>query len=120
MARSVTVELLDVYLGGDLKRVVIREPKMSEFIANGDPVTLMKTGGSWYTVENDAAIQAYLRSCIVEPESMSYINNLSLADAMRVKEAMLSFFSTARERLHPTAQVSSSTSDGVTSTGQDN
>jgi hypothetical protein len=114
--KTVTVELLEPRLGGEVTRVVLREPKLSDYMVHGDPVSVASRGGSLYTVENDAAIRGYLAACVVEPDNKAWVDNLGLADAMRVKEALLGFFAAARELSRPAAPSSSpSTLDGAPS-----
>ena len=116
MARTVTIKLLDEYLGGEVSEVILREPTLGDFMAFGEPVSFVQRGDSLYSVENDAAIRSYLEACVLEPKTSAYLRNLGLADAMRVKEALLDFFATARRRLRPPAPSSSpSTSDGAQS-----
>lgn len=116
MARTVTVALLDSYLGGEITEVVLREPTLDEYVTFGEPVSLVQRGDSLFTVENDAAIKGYLSTLVVQPDVPSYVRKLGLADAMKVKEALLDFFALARGRLRPTAPSSSpSTSDGAAS-----
>ena len=105
--KKVTVELLEPKLEGELTRVVLREPKLADYMAYGEPVKGIARGGSFYTIENDAAIRDYLTACVIEPDSKAYLDNLGLADAMRVKEALLDFFAAAREKSRPVAPSSS-------------
>ncbi len=114
--KKVTVELLEPKLEGELTRVVLREPKLADYMAHGEPVSAASSAGAVFPVENDAAIRGYLYACAIEPDNRAYLDNLGLADAMRVKEALLDFFAAARDRARRAAPSSSpSISDGAPS-----
>ena len=98
MSREIIVELVDTYLDGELKRVVLREPLGGDLIKFGEPWEMMRVAGNVHPVENSIAISNYLRALLVEPKSYIYVEKLSAADMMRVKEALLSFFAKERER----------------------
>jgi hypothetical protein len=82
--------------GGAISRLVIREPKAADFFALGEPQVIARNpDGTVYAVENDAAIRDYVSRCVdCDPLLLS---QLSLADAMAVKAAVLDFFLAARQ-----------------------
>ena len=98
MSREIIVDLVDTYLDGELKRVVLREPVCGDIMKHGEPWEMVRVGGAIHPVENSMAINAYFRALLVEPKSFVYLEKLSAADTMRVKEALLSFFAREKER----------------------
>lgn len=87
--------------GGPVREVILREPTARDFFRLGEPFAQAygKDGGDGtlvYQAENNDVVQAYLEALIIVPDVI-VIGGLSLADAMRVKAALLGFFRDARE-----------------------
>jgi hypothetical protein len=93
---------------GDTLEVTLREPTAEEFfelgeprstVWSGDPTTAkLKTAGQTLemkTVENGVALKKYMERCIVKPNFLLVMAQVSLADAMRIKEEFLLFFDLA-------------------------
>lgn len=105
MAKEIKVPLLDPIGGhGELIReVVLREPKGSDYQSLSDPFIIARNAdGSLFPVENPEIIRAYLERCIVSPDPL-LLAGLGLADAIAVKNALLSFFTEAQARLNGTS-----------------
>lgn len=121
MTKTVTVKLKDPFPGhgGMMDEVVLREPRGRDYIELGDPVSYARADkGLIVHAENDAAIKSYIERCIVSPDALLAMANLTLVDMMSVKDALLDFFADARvARLAKTSSSSSSTSDGSAPTG---
>ena len=98
--KKTTIDLIEPFSGpsGMVPRVVVREPKTAEFIEMGEPFVVARNpDGTVYAVENDKTIKAYIEVCIVEPDPLLALAQMSLSDAIRVKAALLDFFRAARE-----------------------
>jgi hypothetical protein len=111
MAKTVRVPLSSPIVGHKetFSSVELREPKAAEYWENGEPARWAHTqDGVAYKVENDAAIKAYIEACVVSPGDVLLLGQLSLADAMLVKEAVLGFFTAARTKNSTTSSNSSS------------
>ena len=104
---NVTIELLEPKLGGEITRVVIRPPKAAEYWRIGEPERVVRTNDTFYTVDDEQALGEWLKLLLVEPDSRAYLDNLGLADAMRIKEAIIGFFDQARQRIRSAAPNSS-------------
>ena len=111
MAREERVQLRDPIQGhGELiNEVVLREPRSHEFFSLGEPFIVAKNSdGSMFPVENGDAIRSYIERCCVKPDAL-LLGQLSLSDAMAVKEAMLRFFEQAQATSKAPATPSSTT-----------
>jgi hypothetical protein len=112
MAKTVTVRLREPIVGhqGAVTEIVLRPPNLVEYARIGDPVSVVPDGGGGgIVVDNDAAIAAYVEACTVEPRDKLLLAQVSLADAMDVKDAILGFFAAARlARTSPNSPTSSS------------
>lgn len=80
--------------GGKVTKVVVQEPSGSDFLRIGAPQTWVKAPGQvgMALVDNDDAIRAYVERAIVEPDPLLVMANLSLHDAIAVRESVLDFF----------------------------
>ncbi len=122
--RKITIELDTPLRGhnGEIKAVVLREPRMAEYFRLGDPWTIALSEGKVpFTIENGEAIEQYVRACVVEPADFQLLEQGGLQLARKLKEAVLSFFQpgtpiaqdTAISQMPPTTSPSTQTS-GVT------
>lgn len=112
-----TIELLKPIEGmkGVITKVVLKPPTGHAFLTLGEPWVIVRSGdGGTSQMELTQTIAAYVEVCIEEPkDATAVLGMLSLADAMRVKEAVLDFFGDARlAGLPKSPGSSSSTSDG--------
>ena len=112
MAKTTTIELLEKRPGFQdetVERVILREPKAREFFSLGEPTVMARSpDGTVFATERPDVVADYIAACVIEPSSKAVLDNLSLADAMRVKAAMLDFFGNARELASPIGATSSS------------
>ena len=84
--------------GGDIAEIILREPKYKDVISLGEPSAFARSeGGMIYQAEKDGVIEAYIERLLVEPKDPALLVQLSLADTLRLKEQIYSFFSAARE-----------------------
>jgi hypothetical protein len=99
MAKTQTIKLSQPIVGhgSPITEVTVREPTAGQYWANGEPITWSSSKeGVYFRVENDAAIKAYVELCVVEPKDPLLLGQMTLADAMAVKDAVLGFFIQAR------------------------
>lgn len=111
MAKEKRITLIEPISGhGELiKEVVLREPRSSDFFSLGPPyVIAQNVDGSTFPVEYSEIIKTYLDKSCVSPDPL-LLAQLGLADAMAVKDALLSFFTQAQAILSKPATSSSST-----------
>lgn len=109
--KHVTIELSEPIIGHSdpIRRVVLQEPRARDYFALGEPsVYARNPDGTVYAVENAEVIDRYIERCIVEPKESILLDQMSLGDAMRVKDAVLGFFSDARKKTLPSSSMSSS------------
>lgn len=101
--------------GQTITHVMLREPNAGEFMAHGEPyIQTHAAEGQMVSIEDGAAIAAYLGLVMVEPAGLP-LDRVSLADGMRLKDAVLDFFGDARRAGWKIAQTASSQpSDGST------
>lgn len=77
---------------GMVTKVVLREPGALDFFKIGPVQTWVRSGGGMALVDEDTAIAAYAERMIVEPNPVLAMSQMSLLDAIAVREAVLSFF----------------------------
>ncbi len=105
MARTQTVILSSPQIGEvTIEKLIFREPKMSDIIANGEPyIPTRSPNGATIVVENMAAIAGLASDCLIEPFGRpAIIEQLALRDALAVKDAIIGFFTDARSDPAPT------------------
>jgi Phage tail assembly chaperone proteins, E, or 41 or 14 len=104
---NVTIKLLDPIMGhgGDVKEIVLREPTYREVMQFGEPWArgYSRDNQVVYQAENIETIRSYIEACFVPNASgpqadVTLIESLSLADTLRVKDAVLDFFTSARAK----------------------
>jgi hypothetical protein len=85
--------------GAAFDEVHIRQPKLRDLLAIGDPIEAQPNNdGGRMLVEYQDRIEAYASRLIQKP-GYETVQDLDLADAMRIKDAILDFFSDARKSL---------------------
>jgi hypothetical protein len=94
-------------------KITMREPIARDFFDLGEPGFLTRTEtGSMVYVHNEETIRLYMKRCITSPNGVD-VDALSLADTMRLRDAVLGFFEAARVASSTSQQSSSSAlSDG--------
>lgn len=97
---SIKIDLADPLVGhsGPQSVVTLREPTAGDYFDLGEPAVVARNAdGTLYTVENDAAIRAYIQRCIVDADPL-VLEGSSLRNGLLVKAAVLNFFSAARSK----------------------
>jgi hypothetical protein len=95
MARKqITVNLKRPFQGaeGPVNAIVLQEPTAGDYFALGAPQTWVKASGGMALVDNDQAIRAYVERLIVKPDPLLAMTQMSVLDAIAVKDAVLGFF----------------------------
>jgi hypothetical protein len=98
--------------------VTLRAPKLRDHFAVGDPVEVHPgpDGTGRFILEHGERIEAYLdRLAVADRPGRECLDDLDLADSIRVREAITGFFSAARLRNRP--PTNSSSGPGKTSDG---
>lgn len=84
----------------DYKTVVLREPRYLDVVQLGEPTAFARSeGGMIYQAEKDGVIQGYIERLLVTPADPALLIQLSLADTLKLKEAVFRFFAAAREAI---------------------
>jgi hypothetical protein len=98
--------------GGKLfAQVKLREPTARDFIELGLPQSPVYGPNQTFTMaDNDQIIAAYLQRCIREPIADIVFGQITLADAIRLREGLLDFFIAARAAAMVVSAASSETS----------
>ena len=97
------IKLLTPVEGFDkpITEISLREPKGALFARLGKPriPVVMTGGGSGYWVDREDVISAYL-DALIEPKDVAAVvlQQLSLADMLRVREALFGFFQEAETK----------------------
>lgn len=112
MARTVTVKLKHPFPGhgGQVNEVVMREPRGEDYLDLGLPYKFMTIAGQREPIDIEPVIKQYLERCIEKPDPLLAITQMSLVDAIAVKDALTDFFIVA-----PAAKSSGSTQETSTS-----
>lgn len=92
--KQITVPLKRPFTGpkGAVSSIVLQEPSASDFFLLGAPQTWVRSGGGMALVDNDQAIKAYVERMIVEPDPLLAMAQMSVIDAIAVKDAAMGFF----------------------------
>ncbi|MCA0275870.1 MAG: hypothetical protein LCH86_07700 [Proteobacteria bacterium] len=110
---SKTVKLTRSYTvhGKSFDCVVLREPKMKDLLALGEPWEAVSgVDGSRVPIEYLDRIEGYIDRLAIEPTA-DHLTELGLADALAVKAALGDFFIEARR---PSTSSTASSSPGDT------
>lgn len=104
---EITIKLLKpLDIGGDVKidEVVLREPTAREYFEIGEPIQYQRTADKAVVgIEMDDAISAYIKRLVIKPDIPAQVGNLSLPDAIRVKDGLLDFFRESQVRARSVA-----------------
>ena len=95
MARKqITVALKRPFPGaeGPVNSIILQEPTAGDYFALGAPQTWVKASGGMALVDNDQAIKAYAERLIVKPDPLLAMTQMSVLDAIAVKDTILGFF----------------------------
>jgi hypothetical protein len=108
MAKTIKIELVDAiqWHGQPLAAIELKEPTGAQYADLGEPrliVRLADGGGYW--IEQPTVIRAYLERCIAHEGGADLLSLMSLADAMRVKEQLIGFFTSAAAKQPPSKSI---------------
>lgn len=82
---------------GQIASITLREPKYADVMALGEPSAFARSdGGMVFQAEKDGIVQGYIERLLVEPNDPSLLLQVSLTDALKLKDAVYSFFQSAR------------------------
>ncbi len=85
--------------GTPVSRITLREPTGRDYLAYGEPVNHARNpDGTFFAVENEDIIRKYIFACLPDTVNEAMADQLCLADAMALKNAILDFFQAARLR----------------------
>lgn len=85
--------------GRMFEAVTLREPTAREYLELGEPQSPVYRGQTVMMADNDATIAQYIERCIVEPNALLVVGQATLADIIKLREAVLGFFTEARALL---------------------
>jgi hypothetical protein len=109
---SVTVKLTKPIAGhsGLIKEITLREPRYREIMKFGEPFQrgFTRDGSVAYYVENIDVIRSYIEVLIQAPADALLLEQLETADTLRLKDAVLGFFTTAMSKQSEDTSTSSS------------
>jgi len=97
MAKEKTIALSQPHATpkGAITKVILREPTFGMLQRYGDIRTFAQRGGTGFFITNDEAVSNYLRSCLVEPQDLSFLEGVCLQDALTIRDTLISFFMVA-------------------------
>lgn len=117
---NITVDLSETITShqGPIKHVTLREPGFAEIMRFGEPYArgYASDGSIVYSAENIDAIRGYIEALIQAPADALLLNQLKTRDTLRLKDAVINFFTSARSK--PSADASTSSSSTSTSSTQ--
>jgi len=88
---------------GPISQVLVKEPTGRDYMALGEPsIWARNADGTSYVIEHTEVIEKYIERCLADPKDPLLLSQLGLADAMKVKDAVLDFFGAARKAASPT------------------
>jgi hypothetical protein len=104
MANKLKITLLEPIVGhgGMVKEIWLREPTARELMSFGDPWSrAFSRDGLVFQSENVEIVKQYVDACVVYDSPGPKVDELlleqlGLADGLRVKDAVLGFFTSAR------------------------
>lgn len=87
---------------GQIKAITLREPKYGDVMALGEPSAYARSeGGLVFQAEKDGVVQSYIERLMIVPNDPSLLLQVSLADALKLKDAVYDFFRDARAASSP-------------------
>jgi len=106
---NVTIQLLEPIEGPSsvkdqpttrITQITMRAPKFPDIMLLGEPAAFARSeGGMIYQAEKDGVIQEYIVRLLIEPKDPQLLNQLGLADSLKLKEIVFDFFKAAREAI---------------------
>ncbi|MBR0752929.1 hypothetical protein JQ604_12105 [Bradyrhizobium jicamae] len=96
---NVTINLTKPIEGpaGTINAITLREPKFGDIMHLGEPVAFAHgAGGMVYHADKDDLFKGYIERLMIEPKDPLLLEQVSLGDALKLKDAVTSFFVIAR------------------------
>lgn len=125
MRKQVVIELEEPVTihDGALTSITLREPNASAVFEIGEPqIASYDSGGGLIVLDRVEALQSYFELLLVDVkpvDAAAIYGQMSLADGLAVKEAIIGFFAEARRknsaRSRPSSSGNSGSSPGATS-----
>ncbi|WP_454626955.1 hypothetical protein [Bradyrhizobium cenepequi] len=85
-----------------IREIILREPKYRDIMLLGEPAAFARSeGGMIYQAEKDEVVQGYIERLMISPQDRALLEQVSLADALQLKEAVFGFFQAARKAISP-------------------
>jgi len=85
-----------------ISQVVMRAPKFADVMALGEPAAFARSeGGMIFQAEKDDVVAGYINRLVIEPKDPQLLNQLGLADSLRLREQVFDFFKAARQAIMP-------------------
>lgn len=109
--KTITVNLVDPITTprGEVTSAILREPTAREYFALGEPFAFASAAqGTTLPMEREDVIADYLGRCLQSPLTLDLVEGSSIANAYRLKEAVLGFFAQARSAATSNAPPTSS------------
>jgi hypothetical protein len=108
VAKSIPLSVPIAGHGGPVREWKLREPTGAELFRFGEPFVYARNpDGSIFTVENNDVIKLYAEALTVAPDAI-FLDQLALADALKVRSAVIDFFVTAQASIYSPPATSSS------------
>lgn len=105
MAKTIEIRLEEPLVGhgGAISVVKVREPRAGDVLDIGEPIVFARAEqGALISVENDDKIRRYIERLTLDDTGKPIDPNIlaqgSAADIIRIREAVLDFFTEARAR----------------------
>lgn len=117
MRNQVNVPLKRPFPGhdGQVTEIVLQEPTADDFFALGAPQTWVRAGEGMALVDDEKVIRAYVVRCMLKPDPVLAFSQMSVVDAIAVKDAVIGFFTdVAPAAPSPATKSSNSTSSPTT------
>jgi len=115
MSFTIQLEKPIVTHEGPVANVTLREPQFAEIMKFGEPFSrgYATDGTVVYSAENTDAIKGYIEALVQQPVDGLLLRQCGIVDSLRLKDAVIDFFTKARSKLSPEAATRSKTSDGT-------
>lgn len=85
-----------------ITEIVLREPKYRDIMLLGEPAAFARSeSGMIFQAEKDDVVQSYIERLMESPKDRALLQQVSLADALQLKEAVFGFFQEARKAITP-------------------
>lgn len=86
----------------EIREIILREPKYRDIMQLGEPSAFARSeGGMIYQAEKEDVVQSYIEKLMESPKDRALLEQVSLADAIQLKEAIFGFFQEARKAITP-------------------